>query len=76
VALIGVVPVKVTAEAESGAVHPGDLLTTSATPGHAMRAEPHIVEGVAIYPTGTILGKALEPLEYGIGVIRALVMQQ
>jgi hypothetical protein len=44
----------------------GDLLTTSATQGAAMRAttaEP-----------GTILGKALEPLPSGVGTIRVLVM--
>ena len=44
----------------------GDLLTTSATVGAAMRA----VEATP----GTILGKALEPQQSGIGTIRVLLM--
>ena len=52
-------------DASYGAIRPGDLLTTSATPGHAGRAEnPR---------PGTILGKALESLESGTGLIRVLV---
>ena len=72
VALVGVVPVKVTTE--NGAIQPGDLLVTSSTPGHAMKARPVMINGIAIYPTGAILGKALESLEQGTGVIKALVM--
>lgn len=71
VALVGVVPVK--ASDENGSIRPGDLLTTSATPGHAMRATPVCVNGVPIYPTGAILGKALEPLEAGIAKITVLL---
>jgi hypothetical protein len=65
VALVGVVPVKVSAE--NGPIHPGDLLTTSSTPGHAMRApgEP---------APGTVIGKALGSLDSGTGVIEMLVM--
>jgi hypothetical protein len=44
----------------------GDLLTTSAMEGTAMHA-------TADAP-GTILGKALEPLQSGIGTIRVLLM--
>ena len=44
----------------------GDLLTTSPTPGHAMRADDP--------RPGTIVGKALEPLESGTGMVRVLVM--
>lgn len=72
VALVGVVPVN--ASAENGAIRPGDLLTTSATPGHAMRAEPVRIGGAAIHPTGAILGKALEPLESGTAKITVLLM--
>jgi hypothetical protein len=55
-------------DASDGAVRPGDLLTTSSTPGHAMKAEnPRI---------GTILGKALEPISNGTGVIKAFIMLQ
>jgi hypothetical protein len=71
VALIGIVPVKVTAS--NGAIQPGDLLTTSGVPGYAMKAEPVESNGVEIYPTGAILGKALEPLAAGNGVIKVLV---
>ena len=72
VALMGVVPVK--ASAENGSIHPGDLLTTSETSGHAMRAQPVRINGTEIYPTGAILGKALESLESGTAKIRVLVM--
>lgn len=64
VALSGSVPCKV--DAGYGAIRPGDLLTASATPGHAMRADDPL--------PGTILGKALEPLESGTARIRVLVM--
>ena len=66
-AVIGVVPVK--ASAENGAIHPGDLLVASSTPGHAMKAgsDPAV---------GTVLGKALGSLESGMGVIQMLVMLQ
>ncbi len=73
-AVTGVVPVK--ASAENGAIQPGDLLTTSATPGHAMKASPVEIGGVSIYRPGTILGKALEPLVSGTGVISVLLVQR
>jgi len=57
---------EVRVDADHGAIAPGDLLTTSSTPGAAMRAT---ADG-----PGTILGKALEPLEAGIGTIRVLLM--
>jgi hypothetical protein len=66
-AVIGVVPVK--ASAENGPILPGDLLTTSSSPGRAMRAGQEA-------PLGTILGKALQPLTEGQGVIRVLVTLQ
>lgn len=71
VAIIGIVPTKVSTE--NGAISPGDLLVTSNLPGHAMKATPRLVEGVELYPSGTILGKALEGLESGTGVISVLV---
>ncbi len=71
VALAGVVPCKVSAE--NGPIQPGDLLVTSDTLGHAMRADPIEVGGVEIYPPGTILGKAMEPLDEGTGVILILI---
>lgn len=71
VALIGIAPVKVTAA--NGPIQPGDLLTTSNVPGHAMKAEPVAFDGIEIYPTGAILGKALASLEEGTGIIDVLV---
>lgn len=72
--LAGRVPCKVSAE--NGPILPGDLLTTSSTPGHAMKAEPVTIDGVEIYPPGTILGKALESLEDSTGLIMVLVTLQ
>ncbi len=66
-ALVGIVPVKVSAE--NGPILPGDLLVASSVPGHAMRAGPNP-------PAGSVIGKALEPLAEGTGVIRMLVMLQ
>ena len=71
VALLGIVPTKVSAE--NGPIQVGDLLVTAALPGRAMKARPELVGGVAVYPTGAILGKALEPLAAGTGTISVLV---
>jgi hypothetical protein len=67
-ALAGTVPVKVTNEA--GSIQVGDLLTTSSTPGFAMRCADRVA------CIGAILGKALEPLSTQTGVVRALVTLQ
>jgi hypothetical protein len=67
-AIIGVVPTK--ASAENGPIRPGDLLTTSSAPGHAMRCEG--VERCF----GRTVGKALTGLDAGTGVITVLVMLQ
>lgn len=53
-------------DASFGAIRAGDLLVTSPAAGTAMRAENAAA--------GTILGKALEPLESGLGTIRVLVV--
>jgi hypothetical protein len=71
VAIVGIVPTKVSTE--NGPIRPGDLLTTATVPGHAMKATPVTVGGVALYPTGTILGKAIGAIETGTGVIKVLV---
>jgi hypothetical protein len=67
-ALVGRVPVKV--DASYAAVRVGDLLTSSPTPGHAMCCTDRL------QCVGAIIGKALEPLESGTGVIQALVALQ
>jgi hypothetical protein len=62
--------VYVLAEASKGAIHPGDLLTTSSTPGHAMKVANH---GKA---QGAILGKAMTGLSEGKGMVLVLVSLQ
>lgn len=70
--LVGVVTVgafaAVRADASFGAIRPGDLLVSSPTPGHAMRADRP--------PPGTVIGKALEPLDGGSGTIGVMVALQ
>jgi hypothetical protein len=68
IALMGKVYCKV--DAEYGPVEVGDLLTTSSTPGHAMKATD------PLQAFGTIIGKALRPLEAGKGLIPILVALQ
>lgn len=58
-------------DATSGAVQPGDLLTTSGTPGYAMKVADHN------QAQGAILGKAMQPLKQGDkGQILVLVTLQ
>jgi hypothetical protein len=58
-------------DATAAAVEPGDLLTTSATPGYAMKATDHA------RAQGAILGKAMEGLEKGQrGLVLVLVTLQ
>lgn len=73
-ALVGVVPVKVSTE--NGPIQPGDVLVASGTAGHAMRAEPVVVNGITFYPSGVVIGKALGSLDEGTGVIDVLIMLQ
>jgi hypothetical protein len=56
-------------DASNGAVAVGDLLVSSSTPGHAMRAKESPLPG-------TVIAKALEPLEGGTGAIRVLVLSR
>lgn len=65
-ALVGMVPVKATDE--GGPIRVGDLLVVSSTPGCAMRWDP-ASEG----DRAGLVGKALEALEEGQGVIRVLL---
>lgn len=58
------------ADAGFGAIKPGDLLTTSATPGHAMRVSD---PGRA---PGAVLGKAMTRLDQGQGLVLVLVSLQ
>ena len=70
--VVGVIPTKVSAE--NGAIERGDLLVTAETPGHAMKAQPTVIQGTKIYPQGAILGKALQGFDGpGTGTIEVLV---
>lgn len=64
-ALAGRVPVKVTGE--NGPIRIGDLLVSSSTPGHAMRAP----EAPA---SGTVIGKALQAMDDASGTVLMLTM--
>jgi len=54
---------------ENGPIKPGDKLTTSSTPGHAMKAGNHA-------EVGTVIGKALKPFNGEHGTIDMLVVLQ
>ena len=67
-ALVGKVYCKV--DAQHGPVKVGDLLTTSSTPGHAMRAAD------PLKAFGAVIGKALRPLTSGKGLVPILIALQ
>jgi len=62
--------VYVLADASGGVIEPGDLLTTSDTPGHAMKVTDHA------RAQGAILGKAMSSLNEGKGMVLVLVTLQ
>ena len=64
--------VKVKVDASKGPIHIGDLLVTSDVPGVAMKSEPVEFAGRKMHMPGTLIGKALEPLEKGSGEILVL----
>jgi hypothetical protein len=68
IALVGKVYCEVDADADPIAI--GDLLTSSDTPGHAMRVSDPL-KGF-----GSVLGKALRPMASGRGFLPILVGQQ
>lgn len=68
--------VKVRVDASRAAIHIGDLLVTSDVEGAAMKSEPVELEGVKLHRPGTLIGKALEPLEKGTGEILVLLSLQ
>jgi hypothetical protein len=65
VALTGRVYAK--ADASNGPIRPGDLLTTSRRPGHAMRATD------SARANGAILGKAMTRLDEETGTVLVLI---
>jgi len=68
VALVGKVYCRV--DAQYAAVEVGDLLTSSPTPGHAMKAAD------PLKAFGSVIGKALRPLDSGRGLIPILIALQ
>jgi len=62
--------VYVLADASRDGIEPGDLLTTSNTPGHAMKVTDHTKA------QGAILGKAMGRLKEGKGMVLVLVTLQ
>jgi hypothetical protein len=67
-AVMGIVPCKATAE--NGPIRLGDLLVTSSRAGYAMRGTDRRKM------LGAVVGKALQPLANGTGVIQVLVTLQ
>jgi hypothetical protein len=63
-AIAGRVPVKVSTE--NGPIAVGDLLVSSSAPGVAMKGDPAV-------SIGSVVGKAMEAMENGEGVIMAQV---
>jgi hypothetical protein len=67
-AMIGIVPTKVSAE--NGPIRPGDLLVASSTLGYAMKGTDRS------RMMGAVIGKALNSLDSGTGVIEVVVTLQ
>jgi len=57
-------------DASHGAIRPGDLITTSNTPGHGMKVKDHS------QAQGAIIGKAMSSLDAGQGLVLVLVSLQ
>jgi hypothetical protein len=55
---------------QGGAIEPGDMITTSATPGHGMKVTDHSKAG------GAVIGKAMGRLSSGKGLVLVLVSLQ
>jgi Peptidase_G2, IMC autoproteolytic cleavage domain len=68
--------VKVRVDATRAPIRVGDLLVTSGVEGVAMKSVPVDLGGVQIHRPGTIIGKALEPLDKGTGEILVLLSLQ
>jgi len=67
-AMVGIVPTKVTTE--NGPIRKGDLLVTSSLPGHAMKGTDRT------RMLGAVIGKAMDSLDSGTGMIEVLVTLQ
>jgi hypothetical protein len=68
--------VRVRVDATHAPIHIGDLLVTSDVIGVAMKSEPITVGGRQLHAPGTLIGKALEPFDKGVGEILVLLSLQ
>jgi len=57
-------------DADKGAIRPGDLITTSDTPGHGMKVKSHRKA------QGAVIGKSMSSLDKGKGLVLVLVNLQ
>lgn len=68
--------VKVRVDATQSPIKIGDLLVTGNLAGTAMKSQPVDIGGITLHRPGTVIGKALEPLESGTGEILVLLSLQ
>jgi len=69
-------PAEVKTESLGGSIEPGTLLSSCETPGCAGKAAEVSIAGKSLSLPGTVVGKALEPLESGGGMIYAFITLQ
>ena len=69
-------PAQVKASALSGALQPGDLLSSATLAGYAARASEVSLGETKIALPGTVLGKVLEPLDKGEALLYIFVTLQ
>jgi len=69
-------PAQVKASALVGSIQPGDLLSSAGRAGYAAKAAKVTFGEVRIAMPGTVLGKVLEPLDKGEGLIYIFVTLQ
>jgi hypothetical protein len=69
-------PAQVKASALSGALQPGDLLSSASLAGYAAKASEVALGETKIAIPGTVLGKVLEPLDKGEALIYVFVTLQ
>lgn len=68
--------VKVKVDATAAPIKIGDLLVTGSKAGFAMKSQPVDIAGRKFHQPGTVIGKALEPIDKGTGEILVLLSMQ
>jgi hypothetical protein len=68
--------VRVRVDATRAPIAIGDLLVTGGKPGTAIKSKPIVVNGIRMHRPGTLIGKALEPLQSGTKEILVLLSLQ